>query len=92
MWPLSGRDKPAMQEISVVLLAPFGPSRAKNSPASTDSETWSSAVQRAKALADRLNIERNGHWRGGKKGEFTGKSARCVSGITRRADDSIAPN
>jgi hypothetical protein len=41
--PASARASPAMTLISVVLPAPLGPSRPKNSPSSTQSVTPSSA-------------------------------------------------
>src|SRR2546429_5438695 len=41
--PSSGVSKPASMRKSVVLPQPLGPSSAKNSPARTSSETWSTA-------------------------------------------------
>ena len=46
--PLSARVSPASTEISVVLPAPFGPSRPKNSPSSTARLTPASACTRPK--------------------------------------------
>ena len=49
--PLSARVSPASTEISVVLPAPFGPSRPKNSPSSTSRLTPASACTRPKRRA-----------------------------------------
>jgi hypothetical protein len=43
MVPESGRTRPASEEISVVLPAPFGPSKPKNSPWPISSDTPASA-------------------------------------------------
>src|SRR5574343_1635049 len=48
--PASGRTKPASDEISVVLPAPFGPSSPKNSPCSISSDTPASACREPKCL------------------------------------------
>src|SRR5690242_8798982 len=48
--PESGRNSPTSWPISVVLPAPFGPMIACNSPAGTDSETFSDAVMPPKRL------------------------------------------
>src|SRR5258708_9065764 len=48
--PESGRTRPPSAEMSVVLPAPLGPRRPKNSPASTASETPASAVTAPKRL------------------------------------------
>jgi hypothetical protein len=58
--PASGRTSPASAEISVVLPAPLGPSRPKNSPLDFQVDP----IQRldtAKAFGDLLNADRSGH-------------------------------
>jgi len=45
--PASGRRKSRMVRISVVLPAPFGPSRPKIPPARTSNDTLSSATVRS---------------------------------------------
>src|SRR6266508_1991317 len=57
MWPLSGLMRSRIARISVVLPAPFGPSRPKISPAWTSSDTPSSATvfsKRFETLSTRI--------------------------------------
>jgi hypothetical protein len=63
--PASGRTSPARAEISVVLPAPLGPSRPKNSPGHFEIDSIQ-CLDTAKALGDLLNADRGGHsgtWR-----------------------------
>jgi hypothetical protein len=53
MAPSVGSSKPASMRRSVVLPQPEGPSREKNSPARTVTETWSKAVKAPKRLVAR---------------------------------------
>src|SRR5574343_353517 len=50
IFPESGRINPASDEINVVLPAPFGPSRPKNSPCSRSSDTPAKAFSEPKCL------------------------------------------
>src|SRR5258708_36283891 len=53
MRPLSGVSNPAINRNNVVLPQPDGPSRAKNSPASTCNDTSSAAIVAPKRLFTR---------------------------------------
>src|SRR4051812_27643038 len=99
--PASGFSSPARIRSSVVLPEPDGPSRARNSPSATSSETPLSAGKRPKALATlsifrdilvlpgRRQLAGEGELQCGLENEGDKAEARQEAGRRERADEVV---